>query len=129
MASNATSKPKTTAITKASSDDGSLTTSGAISTPTANPTAATHSQHSFRPKNRIAMPMSTPTMVAAECMGKENFDNYNVEAFVPDAFLFGISVPDTRAATPRFQSSEIRNSNLKTNPNIEKSNEIISADS
>ena len=42
-------------MTNASSDDASLTSSGAISTPTANPTAATHSQNSFRPKNKITI--------------------------------------------------------------------------
>src|SRR5215471_8545861 len=75
-------------MTSASSDDGSLTSCGAISAPTANPTAATHSQKSFRPKNKIATPMSTPTIVTEECIGKTaDFDNYSVEGFVPNAFL------------------------------------------
>src|SRR6478672_6623402 len=91
-ASNAPSTPKTRAISNASSDDGSLTSIGAISTPTANPTAATHSQKSLRPKNRIAIPMSTPTIVTEECMGKGDFDNYSVETFVPNACFFGIPV-------------------------------------
>src|SRR6185503_5013227 len=76
-------------MTSASSDDASLTSSGAICTPTANPTAATHSQNSFRPKNKITTPMSTPTMVTEECMEKGNFDNYSVEAFVPNACFLG----------------------------------------
>src|SRR5215472_5241968 len=75
-------------MTSASSDDDSLTSSGAISTPTANPTAATHSQNSFRPKNKITTPMSTPMIVTEECMGKGNLDNYSVEAFVPNACFF-----------------------------------------
>src|SRR5215475_12169275 len=96
MASNAPSTPKTRAISNASSDDGSLTSSGAICTPTANPTAATHSQNSFRPKNKIAIPMSTPTIVTEECIGKAAFDNYSVEAIVPNVLFCSISVLDAR---------------------------------
>jgi hypothetical protein len=32
-------------------------------------------------------------------MGKGNFDNYSVEAFVPNACLFGIPVLDRSTAT------------------------------
>src|SRR5438128_3551313 len=50
-------------------EDGSWTRCGAISTPTANPTAATQSQNSFRPKNKITTPMSTPTIAVEGCIG------------------------------------------------------------
>ena len=64
--------------------------------PTANPTAATHNQNSFRPKNKITTPMMTPTIVTEECMGKAGFDNYSVEAFMPNACFLNIAVFDTR---------------------------------
>src|SRR6476619_6904496 len=87
-ASKTPSMPKTRAMTSASSDDGSLTSCGAICTPTANPTAATQSQNSFRPKNRITMPMSKPTIVVVECIGGRPVCTVIVlEAFVPNDFL------------------------------------------
>src|SRR3954453_7508698 len=95
-ASNAPSTPNTRAMTRASSDDASLTSIGATWMPTANPTAATHNQNSFRPKNKITTPMMTPTIVAEECMGKAGFDNYSVEAFMPNACFLNIPVLDTR---------------------------------
>src|SRR6188472_2986128 len=70
-ASNAPSMPNTTANTSASTDDASLTSNGAICRPAANPTAATHSQNNFRPKNKITTPMTTPTIVADECIPKD----------------------------------------------------------
>src|SRR5262245_49925885 len=95
-------------MSNASSDDASLTSSGAICTPTANPTAATHSQNSFRPKNKIATPMSTPTIVTEECMGKGEFRPLQRRGgYAKHLFL------EFRRLLPRFRNFEIQNSNVK----------------
>src|SRR6266513_5342791 len=67
-ASSAPIKPRTSATVSARRGDGSLTRCGAISTPAANPTAATHSQNNFRPNNRITAPISAPTIATEKCI-------------------------------------------------------------
>src|SRR4249919_1463489 len=95
-ASKTPSTPKARAITNASSDDASLTSSGAICTPTANPTAATHSQNSFRPKNKITTPMTRPTIVVEECIGKAGFRQLQCGSVCAKRLFFESPAPDIR---------------------------------
>ena len=58
-ASNAPMKPNTIAMLNCNTGVGSCIKCGANSTPAANPTAATQSQKSFLPKNKITAPIRT----------------------------------------------------------------------
>src|SRR5439155_13325863 len=86
---------------------------GAISTPTAKPTAATHSQNSFRPKNKTTTPISMPTIAVEECIdGRAVWTAIALWRRLYQTPVYLIPAPDTSATKravlkfeiPKFES-------------------------